>query len=151
MFSIENPLINIFSLFQVCFFGFQVWGNWKDARVAPRLGFRFLGRISVPRCWRGLSCDWRTRASQNLLHPQISTFPWLLSPWKAPSPTIRHLSKKPGAAPPVPLTMHLCAFSELQFPMAFARPCIYSSTWMALLNVSVENETWDAVLQITMR
>ena len=87
---------------------------------------------SVPR-WRGPSCDWRAGASQNLLHPQIST---RLSPhgWKATSPTIRHLSKnhrpRSNSSSNNALAMH---FLPQSFPIALKALHIFS-----LLNDTAE-------------
>lgn len=103
----RSTLINLFPLFQVCFqfqSNIQVVGRyvryWKVNEACnwpccPGLGSAFWD-ISVPR-WRGLSCDWRTRASQNLLYPQISTFPWL-SPMESPPPRLFVISPKSTAA-----------------------------------------------------
>ena len=133
----SSTLINLFSLFQVCF-QFQsnvVWAvgryvrNWKVNEACnwpcwPGLGSAFWD-ISVPR-WKGLGCDWRTRASQNLLYPQISTFPWL-SPMESPPPRLFVISPK-STAPlaTVPLTMHStsgCIFwaTAAVIPNAIAR------------------------------
>ena len=102
MFSIEGPLIKMFSSFQVCFllskldgetYGNEKWKMPVIGRVGP-IGWSFLGD-QCPSVG-GLCCDWRTRASQNLLHPQISTFPWL-SPTESPLPDYSSSLQKAGA------------------------------------------------------
>ena len=127
MFSIEGSLIEMFSLFQVCFWfqnnvrvqGRNVW-NWKVEDVCnwpccPHW-VKLFGRSVSPG-------GGDLAVIGGVEHPRICSIPKYrrfpgFPPWKAPGHRLFVISPKSSAAPPVPQTMHLAAFSELQFPMA---------------------------------
>ena len=105
------------------------WPHWVKLfgrSVSPRWGdFAVIGGLEHPRI-----CS----------IPKYRRFPGF-PPRKAPSPTIRHLSKKQERRSTGSSNNALGCIFWSAIPNGIARPCIYSSSWMAVLNVSVENAT----------
>ena len=137
----------MFSSFQVCFllskldgetYGNEKWKMPVIGRVGP-IGWSFLGDQCPPG-----GGDFAVIGG--LEHPRICSIPKYrrfpgFPPRKAPSPTIRHLSKKQERRSTGSSNNALGCIFWSAIPNGIARPCIYSSSWMAVLNVSVENAT----------